>query len=124
MMRGLATAGALLCALGVALGAVAMHAALPAHDHERLALAASFAFAQGVGLAALAPGAGTSRARRIGLCAVLAGTILFAGSLVLAAFAGVEPRLAPIGGSLQILGWLAVAVGFAKDGLGDRGGDA
>ena len=109
--RGLAATGAAFCALAVALGAYAMHGGLTPHGHERLALAALFLFAHGLALAALAP-ASVTRWRSIGLCIVLVGTLLFCGSLVLAALAGFEPVLAPLGGSLLIAGWLVVAVGM------------
>lgn len=113
-MRWLAALGAFACAVAVGLGAYAMHGALPAHDHERLVIAAVFLFAHGLALAALAPGAAT-RLRRAGLLALLGGTLLFSGSLVGAALFGIEPRLAPVGGSTLILGWLLVAAGFVFD---------
>jgi len=110
-MRILAAAGALGCGLAVALGAYAMHAALAPRDHERLAVAALFLFAHGLALAALAPAA-RSRLQASSMGVLLAGALLFAGSLVLAALAGFEPRLAPFGGSLLMLGWLLAALGF------------
>jgi uncharacterized membrane protein YgdD (TMEM256/DUF423 family) len=110
-MRLLAAAGAFGCAVAVAAGAYATHAALTSQNHERLATAALFLFANGLGLAALAP-PNRSRLRGIGLHVVLVGTILFAGSLAAAAFVGLRPMFAPLGGSLLILGWLVVAVGF------------
>ncbi len=110
-MRILAAIGAFACAIAVGTGAYAMHAALTPQNHERLALAALFLFAHGLALAALAPGT-TSRLRQAGLCVVLIGTILFAGSLALAALFGIAPALAPFGGSLLMLGWLLVAAGF------------
>ena len=106
-----AARGASGCAIAVALGAYTMHAALAPQDHERLAIAALFLFAHGLALCALAPGA-QGRPLRMGLRVVLVGTILFAGSLALAALAGIAPILAPLGGSLLILGWVLVAVGF------------
>ena len=110
-MNALAACGAFGCAMAVALGAYAMHAKLDPQDHERLAIAALFAFAQGLALAALAPGS-QGRLRHIGLRVILAGTILFAGSLAFAALFGIEPTLAPVGGSLLILGWVLIAAGF------------
>ena len=110
-MRMLAAFGALACGIAVGMGAYAMHAALVALNHERLSIAALFLFAHGLALATLAPGA-TSRVRQIGLCIVMIGTILFAGSLALAALLGIAPALAPLGGSVLMLGWLLVALGF------------
>jgi uncharacterized membrane protein YgdD (TMEM256/DUF423 family) len=110
-MNAIAACGAFGCAIAVALGAYAMHATLAPQDHERLAIASLFLFAHGLALSALAPGA-QGRLRRMGLRVVLAGTILFAGSLVLAALAGIAPVFAPFGGSLLILGWVLVASGF------------
>ena len=107
--RALVATGAVGCGLAVALGAYAMHATLPAHGHERLTIAAAFLFAHGLALAALAPQA-TTRWSRISLYVLLIGTILFAGSLVLAVTAGVDPALAPFGGGLLILGWLLFAL--------------
>ncbi len=107
--RTLAATGAACCALAVALGAYAMHAALAARDHERLAIAALFAFAHGLALAALAPQA-TTRWRRLSLHVLLIGMILFCGSLAFAAMFGIEPALAPFGGSALILGWLLYAL--------------
>lgn len=109
--RILSAIGALGCAIAVGLGAYAMHATASPQDHERLALAAVFLFAHGLALAALASAA-MPRLRRIGLFVLLAGTVLFSGSLVAAALFAIEPMLAPAGGSLLILGWLLVAAGF------------
>ena len=107
--RILTAGGAFACALAVALGAYAMHATLAARDHERLAIAAVFAFAHGLALAVLAPQA-ASRWRRVSLYIHAIGTILFSGSLTLAATAGWAPMLAPFGGGLLILGWLLYAL--------------
>ena len=110
-MRALAASGALACGIAVGTGAYAMHAALAPQDRERLALAALFLFAHGLALATLAPAA-MSRVRQIGLYVVMIGTILFAGSLAFAALLGIAPALAPFGGSLLMIGWLLVALGF------------
>jgi len=110
--RALAAAGSVLAALAVGLAAYASHAAGP-DGGMRLGLAAAFAFGHGLALAALAP-----RARgRLGLVAMaglLAGVLLFAGSLAGAHFFGLPTRLAPLGGSLLMLGWLAYAVASAR----------
>lgn len=44
---------------------------------------------------------------------LLTGTLLFSGSLALAAIFGSSTSLAPAGGILLILGWLIYAVGSA-----------
>jgi uncharacterized membrane protein YgdD (TMEM256/DUF423 family) len=107
--RAFAATGAVGCALSVALGAYSMHATLAPRDHERLAIAARVLFAHGLALAALAPRTVT-RWRRICLHTLLIGMILFSGSLMLAATCGLDPMLAPVGGSLLILGWLSFAL--------------
>ena len=110
-MRILAGIGALGCSIAIGISAYAMHAALTPQNHERLAIAAVFLFAHGLALASLAPGA-RSRLRQAGFLALMIGTILFAGSLVLAALLGIAPTLAPFGGSLLMLGWLLIGGGF------------
>jgi uncharacterized membrane protein YgdD (TMEM256/DUF423 family) len=110
-MRVLAGIGALACGVAVGIGAYAMHAALAPQNHERLAIAALFLFAHGLALAALAPRT-ASRLRQVGLCVVMIGTILFSGSLLLAATLGIAPAFAPFGGGLLMLGWLLIGVGF------------
>lgn len=112
-MRAIAGIGALACGAAVGAGAYAMHGALTPQNHERLAVAAVFLFAHGLALASLAPGT-SSRLRQAGFLALLLGTILFAGSLVLAALLGIAPTLAPIGGSLLMLGWLLIGGDFLR----------
>lgn len=110
--RLLGTIGALLAAASVALGAYASHAATP-DAVRRLAIAAAFGFGHGLALVALssmpmrAPGL-------VGLHAIAAGTLLFAGSLALGALAGTGTGLAPAGGLALITGWLAIAVARAR----------
>ncbi|WP_449280105.1 DUF423 domain-containing protein [Luteimonas changyuni] len=106
-LRTLAAAGALLAAVSVALAAYASHAAGP-DAGMRLGLAAAFAFGHGLALAALAPRARGGLATAA-LWALLLGVLLFAGSLAGAHFFALPTRLAPAGGSLMILGWLAHA---------------
>ncbi|MEO5596308.1 MAG: DUF423 domain-containing protein [Lysobacteraceae bacterium] len=103
--------GALACAVAVALGAYASHVAEAVAQH-RLALAALFAFGHGLAVLALAPHA-NARVQRLALFGLLMGTLLFSGSLALAALFGISTVLAPFGGSLMILGWLVYAVGIA-----------
>lgn len=110
---GLAAAGSVLAALSVALAAYASHAAGP-DAGSRLGLAAAFGFGHGLALAALAPRV----AGRTGLMAVgalLLWVLLFAGSLVAAHAFGLPTRLAPLGGSLMILGWLLHAAAAVRE---------
>src|SRR5690606_6321009 len=103
--RILAACGSLLAAAAVALSAYAMHAA-DADARVRLLQAAAFAFGHGLALSALAPLA----MRRTGvaaLAAMLLGALLFSGSLAGAALFGLPTALAPFGGGLMILAWLA-----------------
>ena len=108
----LAAAGALCAALAVALAAYAAHAA--AAGQGLLQTAAAVLFGHGVALAALARGA-AGRRRRLALAALLAGSVLFAGSLALHALAQVPPRLAPAGGMLMIGGWLLLAFDLLRE---------
>ena len=110
-MRAIAGIGALACGGAVGIGAYAMHGASTPQNHERLVIAALFLFAHGLALAALAPGT-RSRLRQAGFLGLMIGTALFVGSLVLAALLGIAPTLAPFGGSLLMLGWLLIGIGF------------
>ncbi|WPZ37015.1 DUF423 domain-containing protein [Thalassobaculum sp. OXR-137] len=115
MTRTLAALAALSLSLAIALGAVGAHAIGGDPAARELWRTASFWHtANSLGLLALAvlwPHLG----RRLGLAGVLAvglGTLAFCGSIYIQALQGSAPvpMLAPIGGSLQILGWLAVAL--------------
>jgi len=118
MMRpppGSATAalGALLCAAAVAVAAYASHGAT-GEQASRLALAAAFAFAHGLGLIVLA-------ARRTALAAgvrllLVLGVAGFSGGLCVAAWRGGSAPTAPIGGSLLILAWLLAAFDLWRRG--------
>jgi uncharacterized membrane protein YgdD (TMEM256/DUF423 family) len=109
----LASAGAVCAALAVALAAYAAHAATGA-GQPLLQTAAALLFGHGVALAALARGA-CGRRRRMALAGLLAGSVLFAGSLVLHALAGVQLHLAPAGGLLMIGGWLLLAFDLFRE---------
>lgn len=105
--RALAASGAVLAAVAVALSAYAAHAVDGLAQH-RLQTAALFAFGHGIALAALAP----QVRGRLGIGALVLlvlGTLLFSGSLAAAVFLDAPTRLAPAGGSLMILAWLAYA---------------
>ena len=100
--------GCVLAAISVALAAYASHGAA-GEAQSRLGLAAAFAFGHGLALAALA-GHTVRITKSIALGALLAGTLLFSGSLAAAAFRDATTALAPVGGMLLIGGWLVLAV--------------
>ncbi|MGN7724689.1 DUF423 domain-containing protein [Luteimonas sp. 22616] len=106
--RWLGFAGAVLAAASVALSAYASHAANGA-GQASLQAAAAIAFGHGIALAALSHLA-RRRLANIALVAMLLGTLLFSGGLVVAHVAGVPARTAPFGGSLLIAAWLAWAL--------------
>jgi uncharacterized membrane protein YgdD (TMEM256/DUF423 family) len=106
--RWLGFAGAVLAAASVALSAYASHAASGA-GQASLQAAAAMAFGHGIALAALSHLA-RRRLANIALAAMLLGTLLFSGGLVVAHVAGVPARTAPFGGSLLIAAWLAWAL--------------
>lgn len=103
--RILILAGGLCGAAGVALSAAAAHL-----GGAFVGTAASFLLMHApvflaVGLA------GTNRILRIGSLVLLVGLVLFCGDLLARDFVGSRlfPMSAPIGGSLLIAGWLAIA---------------
>ncbi|MDH5834889.1 DUF423 domain-containing protein [Luteimonas kalidii] len=109
----LRAAGALLAGLGVALSAYAAHGAEVA-VRANLQTAALHAFGHGVALAALARGP-IARLARLALSLLLAGSVLFAGSLAWKALAGGSSAAAPFGGGLVLLGWLLYAIAALRD---------
>jgi uncharacterized membrane protein YgdD (TMEM256/DUF423 family) len=116
----LAACGALLASVAAALAAVGSH--LLAHRLDAAGLASfntavAFQFVNALGLLAIAwarealPG---SRLLRLSGWALMAGTVLFCGSIYLARIgltASAGPA-APIGGSTVILAWLVAAMAF------------
>ncbi|PZO05985.1 MAG: DUF423 domain-containing protein [Lysobacteraceae bacterium] len=106
--RALAAFGALACAVSVGLGAYASHG-LDGDAARRVGLAALFAFGHGVALLLLAPAAG-ARLRSAALSSLALGVLLFSGSLLAAVFLSAPTVLAPTGGMLMMLGWLALAI--------------
>ncbi|WP_028794053.1 DUF423 domain-containing protein [Thalassobaculum salexigens] len=115
MNRPVAAIAALSLSLAVALGAVGAHAIGSEPAARELWRTASFWHtANSLGLLAIAalwPHIGG----RLGLAGVLAvgfGALAFCGSVYIQAVRGSAPvpMLAPVGGTLQILGWLLVAV--------------
>ncbi|MEK9661918.1 MAG: DUF423 domain-containing protein [Alphaproteobacteria bacterium] len=123
--RWMVVAGALAGAFGVAFAAAAAHRA------ETFAAAASMLLAHAPVLLILGFG-GAARLRFGTVCAslVIAGLVLFAGDIGLRGFvgSGLFAFAAPIGGSLLIVSWLAIAFAalFARrnDNDADGGKDA
>jgi uncharacterized membrane protein YgdD (TMEM256/DUF423 family) len=123
--RRLLAGGALLLASGIAIGAVGAHilkSRLPPDRFEVLQTAVLYQLVCGLGLLcvglALQRSAASAGARLLaaGGDLVLAGALLFSGSLYLL-LAG-APRLlgavTPLGGVCLILGWIVVAAGFLR----------
>ncbi|MEW6745740.1 MAG: DUF423 domain-containing protein [Planctomycetota bacterium] len=118
MDRKLFGTGALLLLLGVGLGAFGAHALegklLPA-DLHLFELAVRYQLVHGVGLlgVAIAARAAPSPLLQQGGWVLLAGTLVFCGSLLLMAFGA--PRwlgaITPVGGTGLILGWGLVMAG-------------
>lgn len=104
-------------ALLVVLGAFGAHGITPGGDAEGLfATATQYQawHALAIALIGFAGGraeAAAGRAVHAAGALFLAGTLLFCGSLYIRAFGGggLFPMAAPIGGTMLILGWLAVA---------------
>lgn len=103
-------AGALLCGTGVALGAFAAHGLKSRLEPEQLAAfetAVRYQLLHGLGLLVLA--ALARHGCRIGWAArcILAGTVLFSGSIYLLVLTTARwpGPITPIGGVLLLLGW-------------------
>jgi uncharacterized membrane protein YgdD (TMEM256/DUF423 family) len=108
VQRWIAFAGALLAAAAVALSAYAAHVSTGA-GQGLLETAAAMAFGHGVALAVLA----RMSQRSLGILALVAlllGTLLFSGGLFVAQVADVHARIAPFGGALLIIAWVAYAI--------------
>jgi uncharacterized membrane protein YgdD (TMEM256/DUF423 family) len=108
LSRWLVAAGALLAGASVALSAYAAHS-VPESARGSLQSAALLAMLHGIALAALGRGA-AGAVSLPALWLLLAGTLLFSGSLACGHFCSTSTRLAPFGGTLLIVGWLAYAV--------------
>lgn len=118
--RCLAAAGALLASVAAALAAVGSHLLahrLDAAETASFNTAVAFQFVNALGLFAIAwarEKLPESRLMRLCGWALMAGTILFCGSIY-AARIGLTVSAgptAPVGGSMVILSWLGVAVAF------------
>ena len=115
MARWLTAVGAFVMACAVALGAYAAHAVrhTPHPDGERLLhTATTYMLVHGLGIVATGLAAGQHASRWLLAAGALfaAGIALFCGSLWMLALTGVNPGLAPYGGTCFIAGWIAMAV--------------
>ncbi len=128
LTKSIFIAGALLLGLAVGLGAIGAHAletALPQwyDDHERrldawhTAVFWQTVHALGLMLVAISPVARAGRGR-LAAGLFVAGTILFSGCLYGWIISGQKFLVAPVpvGGTLLIAGWIALAVSAAKTG--------
>lgn len=109
----LAGCGAVCCALAMALGAYAAHG-VSGPGQGLAQTSAAVLFGHGVALAVLGR-ASAGRLRRLALLALLSGSLLFAGSVLLHVVAQLPPRLAPMGGMLMIGGWLLLAFDLFRE---------
>jgi uncharacterized membrane protein YgdD (TMEM256/DUF423 family) len=116
LSRGLVAAGAIVLAAGVALGALASHAAgRAAHpDAARLLqVAVLYQLVHGIALVLAGVLARFGRTRWLALSGVafLLGIACFCGSLYWLAFTGTSAgAAAPVGGGAFIAGWILLAL--------------
>jgi uncharacterized membrane protein YgdD (TMEM256/DUF423 family) len=116
LARAFVAAGAVVLAAGVALGAVASHAAgrAPHPDAARLLqTAVLYQLVHGLGLvlAGVLARFGASVWLALSGAALSAGIVLFCGSLYWLAFTATSlGAAAPLGGSAFIAGWILLAV--------------
>lgn len=110
--RWFAASGALLLAVGVAVAAWSAHGA-GGVEATRLSSAALHLLVHGLGLVALDRGRG-DWPLTLAMAALLAGTLLFAGTLLAAVAIGTGTASAPVGGMLSIVGWLLAAVALLR----------
>ncbi len=109
-------AGAVLTAVGVALGAFAAHGLRDALTPSALGwwhTAVQYQMWNAVGLIGLAAVPGARRAASL----IAAGTLVFSGSLYLMALTGARRlgMVTPLGGGLMIAGWCLVAWRAARN---------
>jgi uncharacterized membrane protein YgdD (TMEM256/DUF423 family) len=116
MERKVFTAGSILAALGVGLGAFGAHSLKTVVGPELLAVfetGVRYQMYHGLGLLALAWAISRWPERRLSIAAwmLLAGTVVFSGSLYLLVLTGARwfGAITPFGGALLIAGWLFVA---------------
>lgn len=127
--RYLAAWSALLLAIATALGAYASHGlpgALPPDALRVFETGVDYQFFHALGLLALAvltQRIEESLALRAATLAVAVGVVLFCGGVYASSLGGPElvARAAPVGGTLLIVGWLAI--GAVLVAAGGRTGD-
>jgi uncharacterized membrane protein YgdD (TMEM256/DUF423 family) len=114
--------GALLLGLAVAIGAFGAHALrarLDAYATGVYERAVFYHFVHGLGLLALgiavSAGALSASAAALPGALLLAGIVIFCGSLYALALSGVRKlgAITPLGGLAFVAGWIALAVAFA-----------
>ena len=119
--RRLAAAGALLAGLAVAVGAFGAHALearVPPDLLVTFETGARYHLTQSLGVLALALAAERWQRPALGTAGwlVVAGTLVFSGSLYLLVLTGVRTlgAVTPVGGVLLIAGWLTAAVALFR----------
>lgn len=102
-------AGAFFGAAGVGAGAMASHAVADAHAADMVTLAAIYALMHAVVLLCWSAQGKIATAARASLAG---GIALFSGTIALKYLVplAVPAMLAPVGGTLLMLGWLLVAI--------------
>lgn len=126
LWRGFVAAGAIILAVGVALGAIASHAAgrAPHPDAARLLqVAVLYQLVHGIALvlAGVLARFGQTRWLALSGAAFLLGIACFCGSLYWLAFTGVSAgAAAPVGGFAFIAGWILLALHALVGRIGDR----
>ena len=110
-------AGAVLAAAGVAFGAFGAHGLKTLLSPEALGwwqTAVQYQLWQAIGLVAI--GAAPLARMRWSALMLIAGTLLFSGSLYALALSGARwlGAVTPVGGVLMIAGWVCLAWGLAK----------
>lgn len=114
MQRVLGGSGAILALCAVALSAVIAHTgklqgADAGHVRASAMNAATFMLLHGAAITALAMQAVIPN-DRFALMLMLAGALLFSGSVIAGALLGASTVLAPLGGSILMLAWAWVAI--------------
>ena len=122
MTTGWFATGAFAAGLGVLLGAFGAHGLKTRVDPEMLAIfetGVRYQMYHGLGLLALAWAIGRWPERRLAMAAwlLLAGTLVFSGSLYILVLTGLRwfGAITPIGGVALIAGWGLVAWRLGKD---------
>jgi uncharacterized membrane protein YgdD (TMEM256/DUF423 family) len=119
----------IICGVAALAGAAGVaEAAMAAHTLQDplLKTASQFLIVNATAVLALSAAAEaiakTSRSLRVGIVLLLIGTLLFGGELTSHAFFPKSPFVfvAPIGGSLTILGWLVAAAALFRASFDDK----